>query len=94
MKAKELVLNIAVNLGRIARWADEGKTSRISAFLIETEGYMKELEQAEKSAKFNKTFESFRITFEDLKNKSRYDPAWAEEVLTWANILQHRAKLA
>lgn len=94
MNSKDLTLNIAVNLGRLARWADEKKTSRIAAFLQQTEDYLKELEKVEKSDRFEKTFQAFKITFKKLKNNFRYDEAWAEEALTWASILEHRAKIA
>ncbi len=94
MNAQELTLNIAVNLGRLGRWVSEGKTARVPAFLAETEGYLIELEQARKSLRFEKTFEAFRNNFQELKSNSNYDQVWAEEALTWANILQHRAKLA
>ena len=33
MDAKDLTLNIAVNLGRIGRWACEGKQKRLNQFL-------------------------------------------------------------
>lgn len=94
MTAQEITLNIAVNLGRLGRWVDEGKTSRTKPFLEETEDYLMQLETANKSQKFEKTLESFKISFQDLKDNSNYDKNWAEEALTWANILQHRAKLA
>ena len=93
MNAQEITLNIAVNLGRLGRWVDEGKISRVGAFLVETEDYLVQLEKAQKSPKFEKTFEIFKTNFEDLKNNSNYDKVWAEEALTWANILQHRSRL-
>lgn len=94
MNAQDLTLNIAVNLGRLARWANEGKVSRIEQFLAETERYLRELEEAPKSDKLIKTVKDFRNVFEILKNKKNYDANWAEDALTWANILAHRAKLA
>lgn len=94
MNAKELTLNIAVNLGRLGRWVDEGKVSRTKIFLEETEDYLRQLEKINKNARFEKTLSSFRSSFQDLKISSKHDKEWAEEALTWANILQHRAKLA
>ncbi|MEX0616248.1 MAG: hypothetical protein WD231_00375 [Candidatus Woykebacteria bacterium] len=94
MNAKDLTLNIAVNLGRLGRWVDEGKTSRVAIFLEETEFYLTNLEKVEKNTRFQRTFEAFKISFLALKNNHVYDQNWAEEALTWANILQHRAKLA
>ncbi len=94
MTAQELTLNIAVNLGRIGKWASEGKTGRLSQFLKETDGYIRQLEAAPKSARFQKTFEIFKNTFDDLKGNVRTDIKWSEAMFTWANILTHRARLA
>lgn len=94
MNAEDLTLNIAVNLGRLGRWVDEGKTSRVQTFLEETESYLQQLEKINKSPNFEKTLKSFKVSFQMLKNDSKLDQNWAEEALTWANILQHRAKLA
>lgn len=94
MTAQELTLNIAVNLGRIGRWASEGKVNRLNQFLKETEEYVNQLEAAEKSAQFQNTFELFRKTFDELKIDVRLDMRWSEAMFTWANILTHRARLA
>ncbi|OGD85526.1 hypothetical protein A3B51_02800 [Candidatus Curtissbacteria bacterium RIFCSPLOWO2_01_FULL_41_18] len=94
MNAQDLVLNIAVNLGRISRWAQEGKEKRIKQFLAETQIYLDELEKVPRSRKFEKTYQNFKTKFANLKNKVDLDEVWAEEMLTWSNILTHRAKLA
>lgn len=94
MDARELTLNIAVNLGRIGRWACEGRLNRLNQFLEETEEYIYQLERAPKSPRFQKTFNIFKETFHGLKSDVRLDSAWAEMILTWADILTHRAQLA
>ncbi len=94
MDAKELTLNIAVNLGRMARWASEGKKERIEQFIEDTHEYVTLLEQAPRSERFDKTFTVFRTQYHALVADVRCDDVWAEEALTWANILTHRAKLA
>jgi hypothetical protein len=94
MNAQELALNIAVNLGRIGRWAYEGRRDRLDQFLDQTEEYIRQLEQAPKSARFQKTFDIFKEAFYLRKNEMRLDSEWAEAMFTWANILTHRAKLA
>lgn len=94
MTPKDLVLNIAVNMGRLARFALEGKIARINVFLAETEYYLKELEQSQFKRKFGPTLVFFKQEFETLKNSESFNEGWAEEALTWANILTHRAKLA
>ncbi len=94
MNAQELTLNIAVNLGRIGRWACEGRVNRINQFLAETEAYINKLEQAEKTQRFCRTFNAFRKSFYELKGETQFDLVWAEMMFTWANILTHRASLA
>lgn len=94
MNARDLTLNIAVNLGRVSKWAMEGKDARINQFLEETENYLKELENAPKTDRFIPTFNSFKNKFYQLKSDKNLNETWAEEALTWANILTHRAKLA
>jgi hypothetical protein len=94
MDAQEITLHIAVNMGRLGRWALEGKEARLKQFLAETEDYLKQLEDAPKKDKFLKTFESFKNKFNLLKSDVRCDETWAENALTWASILTHRAKLA
>lgn len=94
MTAEELTLNIATNLGRISRWAAENRPARVRQFLNETEHYVAVLERAAKSEQFEKTFQNFREAFEALKREQMNGDAWAEQALTWASILTHRAKLA
>ncbi len=94
MNAPELTLNIAVNLGRLARWVSEGKIGRVGQFIEETDQYLKLLESTKKSQRFEKTLELFEKSYDKLKSNKKYDDVWAEEALTWSNILAHRAKLA
>ena len=94
MNAKDLTLNIAVNLGRIGRWACEGKQKRLDRFLDETEAYIIQLDQHPKSLRFQKTFDIFVETFRGLRCNMSLDPKWSEMMFTWANILIHRASLA
>ena len=94
MNAQELTLNIAVNLGRMGRCAYEGRRVRLEQFLKETEEYVNQLESISKTAGFQRTFDLFSESFNNLKNDVHLDSAWAETAYTWANILTHRAKLA
>ena len=94
MTPEQLTLNIAVNLGRMARWALEGKAARINQFIPDTEFYIEQLERIPRNAVFEKTFQTFKKKFGALKNDICLNEIWAEEMLTWANILTHRAKLA
>lgn len=94
MNAQDLALNIAVNMGRLSRWASEGKKTRVEQFIKDTQSYLDELEDAPKSDQFNDTFIAFRKKFSELKDNVTMNEIWAEDALTWANILTHRAKLA
>jgi hypothetical protein len=94
MDAQELTLNIAVNLGRLSRWAMEGRRSRVDQFLTETEEFVRALEVAPKSSRFISTFQRFKIDFDSLRSEVVLSSDWAESMLTWANILTHRASLA
>ena len=93
MDAKELTLNIAVNLGRLCRWCMEGRRSRVDQFLAETDEYLKALEAAPKSSRFLPTYEWFKKDFDSLSHNVQMNADWAESMLTWANILSHRAAL-
>ena len=93
MDAKELTLNIAVNLGRLCRWSMEGRRARVDQFLVETQEYLKALEAVTKSTRFLPTYEWFKKDFEILSHNVQMDANWAESMLTWANILSHRASL-
>lgn len=94
MSNEDLVLNIAVNMGRLSRWAMEGKENRIKQFINDTDYYMRQLGKSPRQPYFEATYKAFNHTFKRLKSDIRLDRDWAEDALTWANILTHRAKLA
>jgi hypothetical protein len=93
MTTRDLVLNIAVNMGRLGRWAYEGKRVRVEQFLRETGGFVDDLEKMPRSPRFEKTFVFFKKEFLGLRNERHYDAVWAETAWTWADILTHRAQL-
>lgn len=92
MQAKDIILNIAVNLGRLSRWVYEGKVTRVEQFLEETDQYLNELKQTAKHPRVIPTLEKFQISFSKLKNNKNRNIDWAEEALTWANILNPPSK--
>lgn len=95
MKASEIILNIAVNLGRLARWSQEDNSGRIKQFLAEIDEYCQKLKTAKVSSKFKPTLLAFEKDLMDLRSRQdEMSDVWAETALTWANILTHRAKLA
>lgn len=93
-KQQELILHIAANLGRLSRWALDGKDKRVNQFLEETVEFVDQLENLPKNERFVPTYKTFKKEFNILKRKEKFDKYWAEDALTWANILAHRAKLA
>ncbi len=93
------VLNISVNMARIAYWtADSLQTKKqlISRFIDQTNEFLTDLNNQEVSVEFIPTLERFKKEFKSLKSEKVNEEnklVWAEKALTWANILQHRAKL-
>ncbi len=93
------VMDISLNLARVGDWtADsyETKKTLISIFLKQTEEYLKELKKQKISKQVLPVIVLFEKEFKRLlKDKDQMNKEeWAERALTWANILQHRAKLA
>lgn len=94
------ILDISVNLARIGTWTADGyeeKKQLIQRFIEQTDSYIvevtaqplkKDLEQP--FNRFQKMFKELQISTITAENKD----IWAEKILTWANILQHRAVLA
>lgn len=94
MSAEQIILSIAVNLSRLSRWSSAGNIARIRQFLRDTDAYVKLLDQAKVSKRFQPTLSAFKKEYRDLVSGKFTTYEWAERTLTWANILQHRAKLA
>lgn len=99
LSAQDKILDISVNLARVSDWIlseNEQKKQRVYQFLEEIKEYLATCNDSNISPRFSPTLNLFKQEFEmllnDLKNINKDD--WAERALTWANILQHRAKLA
>lgn len=94
------ILNIATNMGRVGGWVADSyksKASLIARFMDETEDFVNELDNKNVSSRFIPTLIRFKKEFTALKSEKVNEKnklAWAEKALTWANILQHRSKLA
>lgn len=93
------VLNISVNLSRLSQWVYEGYTKKvqlIDKFVDQTDNYLNDLDKQDISKDFRPTLKRVKKDFNNLKRNigSEDKLYWAERALTWANILQHRAKLA
>lgn len=99
LSTKDKILDISVNLARVSDWifSDNLKRqARIDQFLDEIKKYLATIQKNKLSERFKPTFHDFEKEFgkllRDRSTEDKYD--WAERALTWANILQHRAKLA
>lgn len=99
VSSKDKILDISVNLARVSDWVlskSLSKQARVDQFLQETKEFLSQLSESVVSEKFHNTLTGFKKEFEHLlKDRHQEDKEeWAERALTWANILQHRAKHA
>ena len=94
------ILNISVNMARLSEWIADSYTchkSLVDIFIKQTKNYLNDLSDQNISESFKPTLIRFQTEFEKFKNEIEDEKKkiyWAEIALTWANILQHRAKLA
>lgn len=100
MDTKAKILDIAMNLNRIGNWAADdfdGKKNRIQLFLDQTTRYIQSVHSSSLTKNFNKTFNRFKKVYQRLEQTGKKGPsdrlAWAEKMMTWGNILTHRARL-
>ena len=100
VSTKQQILDIAMNLNRIGNWAAdryEAKQKRIILFLEQTNAYVKSLKNVRFSPQFDPTMKSFLPIFQSLYTEGLETPRnseiWAEKMMTWGNILTHRASL-
>ena len=100
METKAKILDIAMNLNRVGNWAADdynAKKERIKAFLGNTTGYIQSLEGSDIPPSFAQTFTDFTKAYPALEKEGLKGPSdpmgWAESMLTWGNILTHRAQL-
>src|SRR3989344_6559329 len=92
------ILNIAVNLNRIGNWTADGfseRKRRIEMFVNQTSDYIEAVDNSKLKNPFKKIFLKFLKNWDKLKRieKIENELLWAEKMMTWGNILTHRAKL-
>lgn len=83
-------MDIAMNLNRIGSWiADdfEKNNKKVQIFITNTDGYIANVDKI--SDKFKPTWQNFMEVYPVMKNNPRNN---AENLMTWGNILTHRAK--
>lgn len=88
---KQTVMDIAMNLNRIGNWvADdfEKNKKKIKIFIDNTDEYIASIQNLDD--KFKPTWLAFMNTYPSIKNNLNNN---AENLMTWGNILTHRAKL-
>ena len=97
---KQQILDIAMNLNRMGNWAADGyetKQKRIKLFLDQTNGYIETINLATLPKQFAPTMRSFVLQYSSLIHEGKSKPpdidVWAEKMMTWGNILTHRASL-
>ncbi|MDD5416223.1 MAG: hypothetical protein PHE48_04445 [Candidatus Daviesbacteria bacterium] len=94
------ILNVSVNMARLSEWIADSYISHkslIDIFIKQTENYLDDLSDQNISEDFKPTLIKFQADFKKFRNEVKNEKEklyWAERILTWANILQHRAKLA
>ena len=100
MDNRAKVLDIAMNLSRIGGWAADDfakKRKRILLFLDQTTDYVGSLEPTAFPKPFRKSFEKFLEVYPKLAKTGKEGPKdpifWAEDMMTWGNILTHRSQL-
>lgn len=96
VSTKQQILDIAMNLHRIGGWAADdylGKQKRIGLFLKQTDDYIQTIKITTLPQKFQPTMDTFLKDYKILSEEKPVDVlAWAESLMTWGNILTHRAK--
>ena len=100
MDTKSKILDIAMNLNRVGNFAADDYTSkqkRIKIFLDQTSDYIKSLSYDDLPSSFKKTYSNFLNQYKNLEKEGLRGPKdelkWAEDMMTWGNILTHRASL-
>ncbi|MEK7544186.1 MAG: hypothetical protein AAB557_04910 [Patescibacteria group bacterium] len=94
------IMDIAMNLGRIGNWAADdfdGKEKRINMFLEQTNNYLSGLDITAYPESTQHALTRFSQAFHSLRTQTPSAPdeqlQWAEAMLTWSNILTHKAKI-
>jgi len=99
MDEKHKILDIAMNLNRIGNWAADdflGKKPRILLFMKQTSDYLNHLSPKNYPPALKNTLTLFLNEFRLMSNEVEQLPdqlLWAEKMMTWGNILTHRAQL-
>jgi hypothetical protein len=98
MDPKQKILDIAMNLNRMGNWAADGydeRKARINTFLKSTSLYIRSLDKSLLPIGFLTTYNDFLKAYQTLEKTGLSGPKnpieWAEDMMTWGNILTHRS---
>ena len=92
MTPRDLVLNIAVNMGRLGRYSLASQPQRVAQFLADTQTYLDQLQNF--NPRFRSTYDRFIKDYSYLKSSPPDTDDWSDTAYTWASILTHRAQFA
>lgn len=94
------IMDIAMNLARIGNWAADDfdkKEKRIAMFLDQTDIYLQDIDMSLYPKTTQQTLTRFIQVFHVLRTKLPHATnerlLWAEDMLTWSNILTHKARV-
>lgn len=100
MDTKSKILDIAMNLNRVGNFAADGysaKQKRIKIFLDQTSDYINSVPHDGLPGTLKRTYLKFLDQYNILEKEGQAGPKneleWAEKMMTWGNILTHRANL-
>lgn len=100
MDTKSKILDIAMNLNRVGNFAADGyfkRQKRIKTFLNQTSAYINEISEKDLPKSLRRTYKNFLHHYKSLEKEGQNGPkdelVWAEEMMTWGNILTHRSSL-
>lgn len=96
------ILNISVNMARMGKWIEGGDITRskmdlIQKLISQTHSYLNDLSSKNVSDRFKPTLKKFKNELRNFKPVAVSGESylyWSERALTWADILQIRAKLS
>lgn len=93
---RDQILNISVDVARIAEFTLEGRRETlVNRLILVLDRNVQELSQGNLSEQFKLVLPNFIKEFNNLihNRHKENNKLWAVKLLTWANILQHRASL-
>jgi hypothetical protein len=94
MTARDLILDIAVNLSRLGRFILENRTSRVHLFALETKNQLTQLSSHHLPRPLRAPIFKLTKLIDQMIIDKRSNTDLADSLFTYAAILTHRAKLA